>query len=476
MTPSAAAPRPRFRRWRGEFADRATEHEFRAGYYTQTRGINRTVGILLALFYILYIASDYWLLGPSAKFFELLALRLGYAALCLWFLVPYRPESDYAASELRTFAVQAAMPFVYFYIASQMPEAHIHGRLSLPSVIAVIILVSQYAFFANRLVFNAAAGLLTSAVYVAMTLSVGRLPAGTLMLELAAHAIVHVGGYLVSLRTAIMARRQFALFADQERLNRALVEGRRNVEAARDRALHATRAKSEFLAHMSHELRTPLNAIAGFAEVMRREMFGPIGQPRYRDYAADIQASAAHLGAVIDDVLDLSRAEAGKMTPQKGPVDLAGAIEAVRRLVALRAEGAGVALAAPSGPLPALVADARMVKQMLLNLVTNALKFTPRGGHVAILAEAGADGAVRLSVRDDGEGLDGDEIPRVLEPYGRSDVARVGQKEGTGLGLPLVKAMIEAHGGRIEIASEKGRGSTFTLHFPPPGPAASSAP
>jgi signal transduction histidine kinase len=468
MTSSAAGPRPRFRRWRGEFADRATEREFRAAYYTQTRAQNRTVGILLASFYVLYVASDYWLLGASAKFFELLALRLGYAALSLWFLVPYRPASDHAASEARTFALQAAMPFVYFYIASQMPAAHIHGRLSLPSVFAVIIVLAQYAFFANRLIYSATAALITTAVYVAMTLAVGRLPVGTLMLELGAHAIVHVGGYFVGLRAATMARRQFALFAEQARLNRALVEGRRDLEAARDRALHATRAKSEFLAHMSHELRTPLNAIAGFAEVMRREMFGPLGQPRYRDYASDIQASAAHLGAVIDDVLDLSRAEAGKMTPQIGPVDLAGAIEAVRRLVSLRAEGAGVALATPDGKLPPLVADARMVKQMLLNLVTNALKFTPRDGHVTISATADAAGAVRLAVTDDGEGLDDEEIPRVLEPYGRSDVARAAQKEGTGLGLPLVKAMIEAHGGRVTIESKKGRGSTFALHFPAP--------
>jgi signal transduction histidine kinase len=218
---------------------------------------------------------------------------------------------------------------------------------------------------------------------------------------------------------------------------------------------------------MSHELRTPLNAIIGFAELMRRELFGRLGAPRYREYADDIHNSGTHLLAVINDVLDLSKAEAGKTELQESVVDVAVAVEAARRLVAVRADSSGIALSVEGlRAVPPLRADERMLKQMLLNLLTNAIKFTPRGGSVEIGAARSRDGAIHIWVTDTGTGLSHEEIPRILEPYGRSDVARIQNAEGTGLGLPLVKAMIEAHGGRLDIVSAKGEGSTFTLRFP----------
>ena len=459
---------PSIKRWTGEFADPATERAFRMEQYARLRGQNRVIGIILATIYVTYIASDFWLLGWTAKFAELATLRVTMALLILGLMVPYVRPENHIRAEYRVLTVQLLVPFTYFYIATQMPLSHIIERGSLPSVMAMMIVVAQYVFFSNRLNYSAAAAAVTTISYLAISFGIARLSGSALAMEALLHLIAHVGGFAVAYRGAIGSRRQFLLLNDQRRLNRALEERRAELERARDEALHATRAKSEFLAHMSHELRTPLNAIIGFADLMRRELFGRIGVPRYREYAEDIHNSGTHLLAVINDVLDLSKTEAGKAELQETVVDVAATVEAARRLVAVRAESAGIALATEDvRAMPPLRADERMLKQMLLNLLTNAIKFTPRGGSVAIGTARSRDGAVHVWVTDTGAGLSQEEIPRILEPYGRSDVARIQNAEGTGLGLPLVKAMIEAHGGRLDIVSAKGEGSTFTLRFPP---------
>lgn len=236
----------------------------------------------------------------------------------------------------------------------------------------------------------------------------------------------------------------------------------------RDAAIYANHAKSEFLAHMSHEIRTPLNAILGFSEVIASEILGPVAPPKYREYAGDIHESGAHLLELINDILDLAKIEAGKLDIQDGEVDVPRAVHASLRFVKERANKAGIALkTAIEDGLPMLRADERMTKQMLINLLTNAVKFTPKGGEVAVLATLDRLGALRLSVRDTGIGIRAEDIPNVLKDFGQADNARAGITEGTGLGLPLVKSMIEMHGGTLEIESEVDAGTTVTIAFPP---------
>ena len=241
-----------------------------------------------------------------------------------------------------------------------------------------------------------------------------------------------------------------------------------DLSTARDAAVFANHAKSQFLAHMSHEIRTPLNAILGFSEIVGDELLGPVSPPKYREYAQDIHVSGSHLLELINDILDLAKIEAGKLELCDGDVDIAHAVESSLRFVKERAAEAGISLKTEiAADLPVLRADERMAKQMLINLLTNAVKFTRKGGEVTVLAALDGRGALRLSVRDTGVGIAAEDIPTIMESFGQADNARAGVTEGTGLGLPLVKAMIELHGGTLELDSEVDVGTTVTIRFPP---------
>jgi signal transduction histidine kinase len=240
------------------------------------------------------------------------------------------------------------------------------------------------------------------------------------------------------------------------------------LRAAWHEADAASHAKTEFLANMSHELRTPLNAIIGFSEIIKLEMLGPLGTGRYRHYAQDIFDSGNHLLAVISDILDISKVEAGEFELYAEPTDLAEIVEQSLRLVRERAEAAGIGIDVTiDASLPQLLLDQRLIKQCLINLLSNAIKFSPEDGRVAVQAARGAEGSVLLSVADSGIGIAEDDIPSVLQPFSQVENAFSRRHEGTGLGLPLAKSFIEAHGGRLEIDSTVGHGTRVTLHIPP---------
>ena len=239
----------------------------------------------------------------------------------------------------------------------------------------------------------------------------------------------------------------------------------RKYETAKVRAEGANRAKSEFLANMSHELRTPLNAINGFSEIMVAEMFGPVGDKRYAEYAKDILMSGQHLLALINDILDMAKIEAGKMTMSFEPVLLDDCIEDAVRLMHNRAEASGLTLTVETQPLPEIEADYRAVKQVLLNLLSNAVKFTPRGGTVTVLTAAFGE-EVRLSVRDSGIGISAEDIARLAQPFEQIESQHSKTQQGTGLGLALTKSLIEMHGGRIDFQSEPGHGTTVSVFLP----------
>jgi PAS domain S-box-containing protein len=236
---------------------------------------------------------------------------------------------------------------------------------------------------------------------------------------------------------------------------------------AKEAAELANRAKTEFLANMSHELRTPLNAIIGFSEVIDSEMFGRVSPVQYRDYARNILESGRHLLDVINDILDVSRVEAGKMTLHPEPVDFVAAAESALRLVSVRAEEGRLALRADlADGLPRLWGEPRRIKQILINLLGNAIKFTPEGGTVALHAAVDAAGDLVVRVTDTGIGMAAEDIPSVFKPFHQVDSRLARRYEGTGLGLPLTKAFVDLHGGSISIDSLPGRGTEVVVRFP----------
>jgi signal transduction histidine kinase len=240
-----------------------------------------------------------------------------------------------------------------------------------------------------------------------------------------------------------------------------------NLHGARHQAEAANRAKSDFLANMSHELRTPLNAILGFSEVLMNEMVGPLGQPRYREYAYDIHESGQHLLELINDILDLSKIEARRVELVDDLIDVRALAEKAAHMMADRAEHEGVGIRVLAAPdLPKLIADERLVKQALLNLISNAVKFTPRGGRVEVHLSLAADGTFCIRVRDTGIGIAQSDIARVLTPFCQVESAVSRNYQGTGLGLPLTKSFIEMHDGTFELKSRLGDGTDVTLRFP----------
>jgi signal transduction histidine kinase len=266
----------------------------------------------------------------------------------------------------------------------------------------------------------------------------------------------------------LFSERQIALlqtFADQAVIAVENVRLFKELESANRELGAASRHKSEFLANMSHELRTPLNAVIGFSEVLLQRMFGGLND-KQDEYLKDIYASGQHLLSLINDILDLSKIEAGRMELASAPFHLPGALENAVTLVRERAARHGIALDLDLDPrLGELVGDERKVKQVLLNLLSNAVKFTPEGGRISLTAGL-TDGAVEISVIDTGIGIAPEDQAAVFEEFRQVGSDEKRKQEGTGLGLTLAKKFVELHSGKIWVQSELGRGSTFTFTLP----------
>ncbi|MBV9965834.1 MAG: PAS domain S-box protein [Alphaproteobacteria bacterium] len=237
---------------------------------------------------------------------------------------------------------------------------------------------------------------------------------------------------------------------------------------AKEQADAASRAKSEFLGTMSHELRTPLNAIIGFAEIMKEGLMGPIENPQYRSYVADIHYSSTHLLNLINEILDVTKAEAGKLEVQEQRFDIRDIVEAVVRISGPPTDKAGLTVNIDlPADLPVLRADEGKTRQVFFNLIGNAVKFTPRGGRIDISGRFDRQHGLSVTVADTGIGIAPEDLDRVLEPFVQVDSSLSRRHQGTGLGLPAVKGIMELHGGSIELQSVVGRGTAVTITFPP---------
>jgi two-component system cell cycle sensor histidine kinase PleC len=266
--------------------------------------------------------------------------------------------------------------------------------------------------------------------------------------------------YASSVDSIVFRAEKDALIAELETANA-------NSDEARRKAEEANLAKSRFLATMSHELRTPLNAILGFSEVMKNEIFGGHANAAYKEYSADIHGSGQHLLNLINEILDLSRIEAGKYELNEEALSLPSVVDECQHMLALRAKAKGQSIRALAEPqLPRVWADERAIRQAVLNVLSNAIKFTPQGGEITIKVGWTATGGQYVSVADNGPGIPENEIPIVMQSFGRGSLAIKTAEQGSGLGLPIVKGLIDLHGGGFHLKSKPRAGTEVTITLP----------
>jgi two-component system cell cycle sensor histidine kinase PleC len=265
----------------------------------------------------------------------------------------------------------------------------------------------------------------------------------------------------------LSSRDLFLTRDDKNELIEQLAAAKFESDKARQKAEAASQAKSEFLANMSHELRTPLNAILGFSDLMQKQIFGNLGSHQYVEYSGHINDSGRHLLGLINDVLDLAKIEAGRMTVKAVDLNIRESMQQALRLFEVRAASGQVTLICEADrDLPLLHADERGTHQILLNLISNAVKFTPPGGTVTAFARSLPSGEVEIGVSDTGVGIDPADIEAVFAAFGQGRHDISSPEKGTGLGLPIVKGLVEAHGGSVRLDSTLGRGTTITCRFP----------
>ena len=304
-----------------------------------------------------------------------------------------------------------------------------------------------------------------SMVVVGTSLAGGTMTSSAVAL-MATGAVVYfmlLGGRL---NTSAVETLQFR--AEKYSLIAELEQAKSNSDEARRRAEEANLAKSRFLATMSHELRTPLNAILGFSEVMKAEVFGPLTVPNYKEYVGDIHASGQHLLNLINEILDLSRIEAGRYDLKEEAVQLAHVADECHHLLKLRAKSKGISIFEAFEPdMPAVWVDERAIRQVALNLLSNAIKFTPQGGEITMKVGWTSSGGQYLMIKDTGPGIPEEEIPTVLATFGRGSLAIKTAEQGTGLGLPIVKGLIDLHGGKFTLRSKLREGTEVIVTLPP---------
>jgi two-component system, cell cycle sensor histidine kinase PleC len=448
---SGTAPKPEF------------EHELLSMFVRNELSTRVTLPLLAAIFALL---SMLWapVLQASAWLATVISMKFLMIAACHRFRA--QPRGEMRVDRWRN-------TFLWLELGSGIAWAGmaVVGLGNADAVSHVLVLASLIVLLAIRMT---SASAVTTILYVGtipMTLAVcGRLlmQGHPLYLAMAAMAVgLHVYFIVLArgLNSTTLAMLEFR--AEKDALIAEIEEQKSISEEARRRAEAANIAKSRFLATVSHELRTPLNAILGFSEAMKSELLGPMRSEGYKGYAASIHDSGRHLLQLINEILDLSRIEAGRYELYEEPVRLCDIVEDCLRLLQLRAESKGLGMAVEfARGLEQIWADERAIRQICLNLMSNALKFTPRGGRITVLVSATPEGGQMLIVEDTGPGIPKEEIPRIMQAFGQGSLAHRTAEGGTGLGLPIVQSLVSLHGGTFELRSVLGKGTQAVVCLP----------
>lgn len=427
--------------------------------------LNATLAALLFLVGAATLAALWLTVLPVAIAAGLIALGL---AATLWLARAYLadPPDNSALGQWRLFftGAQAVLGMGWAVLIFKLTQAEAQGA----HTFALVLLLAEAALSAML------------GATVPNAVRIGQVPVvlaviGLLVLEPTAAAITMA---LVTGATflffAYLAERLYASAigtitarSEKDALIAELETAKANSDEARRRAEESNLAKSRFLATMSHELRTPLNAILGFSDVMANELMGPHGVAAYRDYANDIHASGEHLLNIINEILDLSRVEAGRYELREEAIHLGAIAEECRHMLQMRAKAKSILVTAEIDPsLESLWADEKAVRQICLNLLSNAIKFTPQNGEVKITVGRDGQGGQKIEVSDTGPGIPEKELPLVLESFGRGSLAIKTAEQGTGLGLPIVKGLIDLHGGTLDLQSKLREGTRVIVRFP----------
>jgi len=427
------------------------------------------IGASLALFLLIALvgtASSLWTGGSAAVIWTLLALTihsLNIAACRRFLSSPSKPEQ---LSRYRILFTLYDFMFGVSWVLNinAMVDLGVHGAGDF-SLFAMLLVVAVFSMLAASVPSAVYAATMPVAGVVAMHYLLRGSPQDLVLAGLTVGAETYF--VMVANRLHISALSALEARAQLDGLVGELEESKAKSDEAARRAEAANLAKSRFLAQMSHELRTPLNAVLGFSEVMKSEVLGPHTVPTYREYAGDIHASGQHLLNLISEILDLSRIEAGRYELNEEGVSLVNVVDDCHHLMKLRASNRDITIHMLCEPdLPKLWADERAVRQISLNLLSNAIKFTPQGGEVWVKVGWTVSSGQYLSVRDTGPGIPEEEIPIVLSPFGQGTNAIKSAEQGAGLGLPIVKGLVDLHGGGFTLRSKLRAGTEVIVTFP----------
>jgi two-component system cell cycle sensor histidine kinase PleC len=439
------------------------EYELLAMFVRNELSARVTLPLLAVIF---SLASMFWapVLQASAWLAMVISMKFFMIAACRKFLA--QPRNEVRVDEWR-------LKFVWLELASGLAWGGmaVVGIGGGDTASHVFILTSLIVLLAIRMTFASAVMTILYVGTIPMTMAVVirlLMQGHPFYLAMAAMAIgLHVYFIFLAkgLNSTALAMLEFR--AEKDALIAEIEEEKSISDEARRRAEAANVAKSRFLATMSHELRTPLNAILGFSEVMKAEVLGPMHNELYKEYAGNIHDSGRHLLQLINEILDLSRIEAGRYELHEEPVRLTDVVEDCLRLLNLRAESKGlqVVLDFPRN-LEQIWADERAIRQICLNLMSNALKFTPRGGRITLSVSTTPEGGQMLIVKDTGPGIPKEEIPRVMQAFGQGSLAHQTAEGGTGLGLPIVQNLVSLHGGTFELRTELRKGTEAVVILP----------
>ena len=432
--------------------------------YAQNR-LSGSLGIIL-LATAIGLISTYWASVAWAGLWMAMVLTIQLASMvkCREFLA--QPASEKTIKRARLTFIILDLLFGLAWAINLVHPADDRSSSDIINVFVMLLVVAVSSMLGSSLPIAVFATTAPLTIAVAINYLLAGNVHGYVLAGLALTALCYFGLlanrlYAANLATLEARAEKDALIGELEQAKAKSDEARRHAEAANI-------AKSRFLAQMSHELRTPLNAILGFSEVMKNELFGAHGVRAYKDYSNDIHNSGVHLLGLINEILDLSRIEAGRYELNEESVALVQVAEECRHLLKLRASNRGIVIHDLFEPdMPRLWADERAVRQICLNLMSNAIKFTPQAGEVWLKVGWTAAGGQYLSVRDNGPGIPENEIPIVLDTFGQGSNAIKSAEQGAGLGLPIVKSLIELHGGTFSLKSKLREGTEVVVTFPP---------